>query len=164
MNIKTLCASLLLLTSSIVVAQEDPDVDLTGSWFNPSMNGSGFLIDDAPEALVVYWFSYSPSQQGSLSTWFSEDSQVWFLAQQEETSEALEIYQPSGTWMSSETFELGESIGQLYITPIDVNNINVAWRFFDWGPCAPVMVSPTWQWCGGELEVTRLTRRIQEEQ
>ena len=163
MSLKTLVASFLLLISSIAIAQEDLDVDLTGSWFNPSMNGSGFLIDDAPEALVVYWFSYNPSEQGSLSLWFSGNSQVWFYAQRDENSEALEIYQPSGKWMSSEDFEPGESIGQLFITPIDANNINVSWRFFNWGPCAPVMVSPVWPWCGGDLEVTRLTRRVVEE-
>ena len=163
MSIKTLVASFLLLISSITIAQEDLNIDLTGSWFHPSINGSGFLIDDAPEALVVYWFSYNPSQQGSLGRWFSGNSQVWFYAQQQEDSEVLDIYQPSGRWMSGEDFEIGDSIGQLFITPIDELNAVISWRFFDWGPCAPVMFSPVWSWCGGELEVTRLTRRSEEE-
>ena len=155
MSIRPLVASFLLLISTIAIAQEDLDVDLTGSWFTPEINGSGFLIDDAPETLVVYWFTYGANH-------ISSGEQVWFIAPYNPETGLLDIYRPSGSWMASE-YELGDPVGSMALDPIDDNTALLSFRFFDFGTCQPVMVSPVWAWCGGELEVTRLTRRTEEE-
>lgn len=154
--ILTLLVALLLATSSY--AQENPDIDLTGSWASPEYDGSGFLIDDSPEGLVVYWFSYDPDI-------FNPDApaeQLWFVASPSDTPDLLDIYRPSGTWMGLE-YEPGEVIGNLSVVPFDENTAILTFVFTDFGPCAPVMAGPIWPWCDMALEITRVTRVVAEE-
>lgn len=126
--------------------------NLSGVWYNPEHDGSGFLIFDWGDGILLYWFSYAvnfPTLKG--------EEQLWFLCQPVSSGSRknFNIYKPKGEWMGK-TYEVGLPVGQLVLTEKE-DQLEVHYNFNNFGPCKPVMVSPVWWGCGGTIALTRLT-------
>lgn len=143
----SLLASLMLV--SFVFAEE---LNLTGSWFEPEAPGWGLVIDDAPEATVVYWYDY-----GKFLSNLNDGAQVWFIAQQLDGNETFTLFRPSGAWNGLQ-FDVGDPVGTFNIIEATDDTITVDWHFENLATCQPVMVSPVWQGCRGSRVLERLTR------
>ena len=86
-------------------------MNLSGSWYNPGMNGTGFVIDDFDTGILLYWYNYS----GGFST--LKDGQMWFLCTPHPDSRTdFHILRPEGRWNGAE-FVAGDPIGVLSLEP-----------------------------------------------
>lgn len=129
--------------------------NLSGVWFNPEHEGTGFVIADWGDGLVLYWFNYAtkfPQIKG--------EKQLWFLCQAKDNASRKDfsIYKPKGEWMGN-NHELGSPVGQLILKEKG-DKLEVNYSFNNLGPCKPVMFSPVWGGCGGKITLTRLTPAI----
>lgn len=130
--------------------------NLSGIWFNPSHEGTGFTIADWKDGLILYWFSYADG-----FPMLSERGQMWLMCQAQDNAsrENFLMYKPSGNWMGG-NHTLGDPVGRLSLVELENGNLEVTYRFTKLGPCAQVMVSPVWQGCGGKFEIQRLSPTI----
>lgn len=128
-------------------------MNLSGAWYNPGMNGTGFVIVDFEASLILYWYNFS----GGFST--LKDGQMWFLcAPHPDSRTDFHIYRPEGRWNGQE-FLLGDPIGQLSLDPVD-DKLKVAYMFTNLATCKPVMASPVFSDCAGEFFIERITPAI----
>jgi cold shock CspA family protein len=141
------------LAGMISVASAQEPTDLTGSWFDPENSGYGFVIDDAPDAFVLYWYDYETGF-GSIR----RDAQAWFVGSAESRDGLIELYRPSGSWNASE-YDRGDPVGSVVVGELADGTLVLDYEFFDFDVCQPVMVSPAYSGCSGTIEVERLTRR-----
>lgn len=145
-------------------------VDLTGSWYVPENPGHGFLFDDAPEGLVVYWFNYTTDVPTLSAGVDLPDGQVWFISDAAAAiDEPINLYRPDGTFNGWGGFDVGEPVGLFTIEIPEVPAVEggvgygdvvlLTYRFLDFGPCTnPPSVFPEWAGCEETLELFRLTR------
>ena len=127
-------------------------MDLTGCWYDPAIDGSGLIIDDAPEARVVYWYSYADG-----FPMLRDPGQMWLVGSTADADrKQITLYKPKGQWMGA-TYELGDAVATIELE-VESGLLLVNYRFINLGPCKPVMVSPVWGGCGGTLKLQRLTR------
>lgn len=127
-------------------------MDLTGCWYNPNQDGSGLVIDDAPETRVVYWYTYANGLPGA------GKGQIWMIGQPEgDDRNSLTFYRPGGDWLGKD-YVPGEPVAYMTLS-MDADTLVCDYRLIRLGPCRPVNVSPVWRGCGGRLYLQRLTRR-----
>lgn len=128
--------------------------NLSGSWFNPEQNGSGFCIDDHANGIILYWYNYA---DGFPSLPEDDNTQMWFICQpqDDETRTDFLIYRPIAKWMG-ENFQIGEPVGALTLMPKG-DKLTLEYRFYNLGFCQPVTVSPVWSGCSGKFDIQRLT-------
>lgn len=128
-------------------------MDLTGCWFNPAIDGSGLVIDDAPETRVVYWYGYLDDLPEAGT------GQMWFIGQPRgDNRDELVFYRPEGSWMGA-TYKLGQPVafGEL---SRDGDLLVLEYRLQRIGRCEPVMPGPYPPECRRNTwALERLTRR-----
>lgn len=132
-------------------------MNLTGIWYNPAFNGSGFSIHDFEGGIVLYWYNYA---KGFPSLPKDDNTQLWMIGQPEDTTSPHDflLYRPSAEWMGKD-YELGDPVGALTLTEVG-EELEVEYRFYSLGFCQPVTVSPVWDGCSGKFKIQRLTPKV----
>ena len=88
--------------------EDDRNNNWSGLWYDPRLNGEGYLIYDTPSGWVVYFFGYTADQE-----------QLWLI------SETLDIGDPE----PNKTYELKVKVG----TPGTFNSPSPPDQLVDWG-------------------------------
>jgi hypothetical protein len=129
--------------------------DLTGCWFDPAIDGSGLVIDDAPETRVVYLYTYAEGLPGD-----EKGGQLWLIGQPEDKTrpDHLSFYRPEGTYLGK-TYKLGAPVAYGSFE-MDGDRLVFEFRLTNLGRCKPVMPGPHPPECRPTKWILqRLTRR-----
>ena len=98
----------VLEVSFTAPSEDDRDNNWSGLWYDPTLNGEGYLIYDTPSGWVVYFFGYTPDQE-----------QLWLI------SETKDIGDP----VPGQSYSLQMKVG----TPGTFNDPTPPDQLVDWG-------------------------------
>lgn len=120
-------------------AQISVDPGMSGSWYDPSHSGEGFVLQILENGIAVaYWFTYD-----------DVGAQRWFIATGSiEGNNAIfdELYQASGA-------EFGDGFDPNEVELINVGNLNI-----NWSDCSNANANYTVNGIDGNMPLTRLTK------
>ncbi len=88
--------------------EDDRNNNWSGLWYDPTLNGEGYLVFDTPSGWVVYFFGYTPDEE-----------QLWLI------SETKDIGDP----IPGQSYSLQMKVG----TPGTFNNPSPPAQLVDWG-------------------------------
>ena len=135
------CLSLDCVTPPIEVP------GLEGAWYDPENSGYGVFIDDSQRGTFVAWFTYD-------FRYFPE-GQAWYVGNNG-VGDGLTftLVRPTGSFPSV-GYSAGEGVAWLTIERLDIDVIEITWKFIQEEPCVTPRVSPSPPECEGSAILTR---------